>query len=98
MRNRISDSSGGEEYDWLAPLVVPESSSNSDSSKETTLENIAARSSLILALARPADDSSGEDMEVVASVELRLQPTDAKLLLFVRVGEDWLQVRGANSS
>ena len=70
MRNRM----GGTGEDWLAPLVVPEATS-SDRREEATLEEIAARSSLILALARP----SGEDMEVVASVELRLQPTDAKI-------------------
>lgn len=47
-----------------------------------SLEDIAARSSLILALARPVVDSSSsdkEEMEVVASVELRLQHTDAKI-------------------
>ena len=81
MRNRISDNNngGGEYYDWLAPLVVPESSSNGSTKETSTLEDIAARSSLILALARPANDSSGEDMEVVASVELRLQVTDGKI-------------------
>jgi len=79
MRNRISDNGNN---DWLAPLIVPDAASSSNNNpssnqKETTLEDIAARSSLILALARPFEGE--EDMEVVASVELRLQPTDAKI-------------------
>ncbi|KAL9187665.1 hypothetical protein ACHAXT_006043 [Thalassiosira profunda] len=72
MRNRMGGTA--EDCDWLAPLVAPEGGS-SGKKEASTLEEIAARSSLILALARP----SGEDMEVVASVELRLQPTDAKI-------------------
>ena len=53
---------------------------DSSGGKEATLEDIAARSSLILALARPVVDSSGEEsMEVAASIEVRLQPTDAKI-------------------
>lgn len=80
MRNRISNHGNYEvEYDWLAPLVVPEANDTSNE-KETTLEDIAARSSLILALARHHSEGEEEDnMEVVASVELRLQPTDAKI-------------------
>ncbi|KAL7532998.1 hypothetical protein ACHAXR_004978 [Thalassiosira sp. AJA248-18] len=79
MRNRISGTN--KDNDWLAPLVGPDTTTSNDSlnNKETTLEDIAARSSLILALARFDDDSSGGDMEVVASIELRLQPTDAKI-------------------
>lgn len=88
MRNRLYDGDGGGDddggggedngYDWLAPLVVPEVSDESD--KTFSLEGIAAQSSLILALARPTGSSSREgEMEVVASVELRLQPTDAKI-------------------
>jgi ribosomal protein S18 acetylase RimI-like enzyme len=82
MRNRMTDTrNGGEKNDeWFTPLVVP----NNDTSKndslnkcDKTLEDIASRSSLILALARSPD--GGKDMEVVASVELRLQPTDAKI-------------------
>ena len=67
-------------YDWLAPLVVPNDGDTVNDSTNT-LESIAARSSLILALARPIPTSttSGEEMEVVASIELRLQPTDAKI-------------------
>lgn len=83
MRNRMTDRGGSSRvqqndgFDWLAPLVVPDSTDPSDGTvtKTTTYENIAARSSLILALARPVDDT----MEVVASIELRLQPTDAKI-------------------
>ena len=86
MRNQISNNGNDVECDWLALLVVPDtSSSNISNNKEETisLENIAARSSLILALARPVIESSSSknegEMEVVASVELRLQPTDAKI-------------------
>ena len=82
MRNRISNNDGnsGGGCDWLAPLVAPETLNDSSGGKEATLEDIAARSSLILALARPVVDSSGEEsMEVAASIEVRLQPTDAKI-------------------
>ena len=68
--------------DWLAPLVLPNDPSNNDAFNENNraLENLASRSSLILALARHhASPNDGEEMEVVASVELRLQPTDAKI-------------------
>ena len=84
MRNRMTDTrNGGEKNDeWFTPLVAP----NNDTSKndslnksDKTLEDIASRSSLILALARHASPDEGKDMEVVASVELRLQPTDAKI-------------------
>ncbi len=86
MRNRISfddDSSetdatkGDDNYDWLAPLVVPESSSSSSSDiVQTSVEAIASQSSLILVLARKTDKG---EMQSAASVELRLQPTDAKI-------------------
>ena len=86
MRNRISfdDNSsetdatkGDDNYDWLAPLVVPESSSSSSSDiVQTSVEAIAAQSSLILVLARKPDKG---EMQSAASVELRLQPTDAKI-------------------
>jgi len=80
MRNRLAMENNGNgegEYDWLAPLVVPEpTSKESIDTTTTTCEQIAARSSLILALAR--DKGEGE-MEVVASIEVRLQPTDAKI-------------------
>ena len=88
MRNRIPDgdvipTATSEGYDWLAPLIAPDTENSNSAPNErekTTLEEIAARSSLILALARqPSDESPGEDVEVVASVELRLQPTDAKI-------------------
>lgn len=79
---------GDDGYDWLAPLVVSESSNDVKLSgfTESTMEEIAAQSSVILAMARPVEnnacdgeDSSKEDMEVAATVELRLQPTDAKI-------------------
>jgi len=82
MRNRLFNSGNGKEEDWLAPLIVPNDDNDAPedaaSRTETSYEEIAARSSLILALARPTSDQN-EEMEVVASVELRLQPTDAKI-------------------
>ena len=43
-------------------------------------ENIAAQSSLILVLARPIENSKdGMSIDAIATVELRLQPTDAKI-------------------
>ena len=88
MRNRMVEKGGNtreknnDEFEWLAPLVVPDSKDPSDKSVTTTtsIENIAARSSLILALARPVYSSNArKEMEVVAAIELRLQPTDAKI-------------------
>ncbi|KAL7440500.1 hypothetical protein ACHAXM_007234 [Skeletonema potamos] len=86
MRNRILVDRGNETtnqirnedgYDWLAPLVVPaDTSSSSSDATETSLETIAAQSSIILVLAKSTE--AGE-MESVASVEVRLQPTDAKI-------------------
>ena len=86
MRNRIAfddvssetDATiGDDNYDWLAPLVVPESSlSSSSDTAQTSVEAIAAQSSLILVLARKTDKG---EMQSAASVELRLQPTDAKI-------------------
>mmetsp|Transcript_18435 Transcript_18435/g.38405 ORF Transcript_18435/g.38405 Transcript_18435/m.38405 type:complete len:492 (-) Transcript_18435:18-1493(-) len=74
---------GDDGYDWLAPLVVSETSNGVT---ESTMEKIAAQSSVILALARhvpnnvcDGEDSCKKDMEVVATIELRLQPTDAKI-------------------
>lgn len=79
MRNRIVVHNENEttDYDWLAPLVVPDTtSSSSTDATETSLEMIAAQSSIILVLAKP---TGAGDMESVASVEVRLQPTDAKI-------------------
>ncbi len=83
MRNRMTERGRGtteqnyDQFDWLAPLVVPKSKDPSNGTATAiSYEDIAARSSLILSLARPGDDNT---MEVVASVELRLQPTDAKI-------------------
>lgn len=85
MRNRLTSGNG---VDWLAPLITPgiagSDDPGSDDSRienDTTLEDIAARSSLIFSLSRPKRESptfEGE-MESVASIELRLQPTDAKI-------------------
>ena len=79
MRNRIVVHNENEttDYDWLAPLVVPDSTlSSSPDNSETSLEMIAAQSSIILVLAKPTEAG---DMKSVASVEVRLQPTDAKI-------------------
>lgn len=47
---------------------------------DTEAENIAAKSSIILALGREVeDDTKNKNIEIVATVELRLQPTDAKI-------------------
>ena len=84
-----------DSYDWLAPLIRVDSNDDDDASTTTTsdssssLEEIAARSSLILTLARPSSESGEDDnMEAVASVELRLQPTDAK----IPFSQPWLDV------
>mmetsp|Transcript_19659 Transcript_19659/g.32234 ORF Transcript_19659/g.32234 Transcript_19659/m.32234 type:complete len:389 (+) Transcript_19659:19-1185(+) len=79
MRNRIvmDNEDATTNYDWLAPLVVPGTTSSlSSDTTETSLEIIAAQSSIILVLAKPTDAG---DMQAVASVEVRLQPTDAKI-------------------
>ena len=73
---------GTKKDDWLDPLVLPISDRSNNAAlneSEKSIEKIASRSSLILALARHASSSYGEQMEVVASVELRLQPTDPKI-------------------
>ena len=63
---------------WLSPLVSPHGSISASSStqKRLTSEEIAATSSLILILARMTEDNNPQ---VAASVEIRLQPTDAKI-------------------
>ena len=85
MRNRIVEDNENETtnqmrnddgYDFLAPLVVPDTTLSSSDATETTLEIIAAQSSIILLLAKPTEAG---DMQSVASVEVRLQPTDAKI-------------------
>ena len=79
MRNRIvvDNEHATTNYDWLAPLVVPSTTlSSSSDTTDTSLEIIAAQSSIILVLAKPTDAG---DMQSVASVEVRLQPTDAKI-------------------
>ena len=85
-----------DRYDWLAPLITVDDNDNVDASTTTasdsssSLEEIAARSSLILTLARPSSKNGegDDDMETVASVELRLQPTDAK----IPFSQPWLDV------
>lgn len=74
--NEVEDSS----HAWLSPLVLPDGSlpetSKAINMQSTSLEDIAAQSSLILALARWLPNN---ELEVSATVELRLQPTDAKI-------------------
>jgi len=98
--NQIYNNNGEDDsYDWLAPLITVDNNNDDDSVSTTTtsdsslsLEEIAARSSLILTLARPSsengEDDGDDDMETVASVELRLQPTDAK----IPFSQPWLDV------
>ncbi|KAL7538553.1 hypothetical protein ACHAWF_006119, partial [Thalassiosira exigua] len=81
MRNRISERG---ESEWLAPLIAPNDEWSSREGAST--EAVAARSSLILALARPAGPDG--ELEAVASVELRLQPPDAK----IPFSQPWLDV------
>ena len=97
MRNRITNACGEERKcnDWLAPLVPDNTDTSSyNSSNDMPLQDVASRSSLILALARtitPLDDNQGgkeEEIEVIASIELRLQPTDAK----IPFSQPWLDV------
>lgn len=104
MRNRLvntadqisMNNNNGEDdsYDWLAPLITVDNnddhSTTTASDSSSSLEEIAARSSLILTLARPSSENGEDDdnMETVASVELRLQPTDAK----IPFSQPWLDV------
>jgi ribosomal protein S18 acetylase RimI-like enzyme len=97
MRNRITNACGEERKcnDWLAPLVPDNTDTSSyNSSNDMPLQDVASRSSLILALARtitPLDDNQRgkeEEIEVIASIELRLQPTDAK----IPFSQPWLDV------
>lgn len=46
---------------------------------DTVAESIAAKSSVILALGREQGQENAKNIEIVATVELRLQPTDAKI-------------------
>lgn len=74
MTRMITD---GDEQKALSPLVSPDGSiSQLLEQKQSTTEEIAAKSSLILLLARVTLNNT---LEAAASVELRLQPTDAKI-------------------
>lgn len=65
------------ENNALSPLVLPDGSTNKlITGKLSTIEEIAAQSSLILVLARDTNDGNSQ---AAASIELRLQPTDAKI-------------------
>ena len=72
-------------FSWLSPLVLPDGSirQSSEILEEPAAEKIAAQSSLILVLVR---GTPSKDLEVAASVEVRLQPTDAK----IPFSEPWL--------
>ena len=60
-------------------LAPPNLSHASILDNDDTAEKIAARSSLILALGRPKSKDEGGTIDTIATVELRLQPTDAKI-------------------
>lgn len=69
----------GDENMVLSPIVLPDGSLCNKlptTQNQSTLEEIAASSSLILVLARNTQDGA---LQAAASVELRLQPTDAKI-------------------
>ena len=74
-----NDASSADSIRWLSsPLVLPDGSidQSSETLEPSAAEKIAAQSSLILVLAR---GTPSKDLEVAASVEVRLQPTDAKI-------------------
>jgi len=75
MRNKIGE--GVEMEDLLAAPPVM-------NINDTEAEDVAAKSSVILALGRRKEGSSTE-IEAIATVELRLQPTDAK----IPISEPW---------
>jgi ribosomal protein S18 acetylase RimI-like enzyme len=77
LRRRMSHMIEVSENDALSPLVLPDGSmSRLITGKLTNIEEIAAQSSLILVLARDTNDGN---VQAAASIELRLQPTDAKI-------------------
>lgn len=69
MRNKIGEGVKMEDL-LVGPPVM--------SINDTEAESVAAKSSVILALGRRKEGSSTE-IEAIATVELRLQPTDAKI-------------------
>lgn len=70
MKHRIGNSNDGNKDHLLnAPPVK--------SVNDVDAKDVAAKSSVILALAREKPD--GNDIEAIATVELRLQPTDCKI-------------------
>ena len=70
------ESKASDSFQWFSPLVTPDGSIVEKSHKPSTPEEIAAQSSLILVLARWLPN---KDLEAAASIEIRLQPTDAKI-------------------
>ena len=78
LRRRLSQVIvNGDSTMLLSPIVYPDGSCKLlTTPNQFTLEELAAASSLILVLARNTVDGN---LEAAASVELRLQPTDAKI-------------------
>ena len=74
LRSRMKDKL--EEVDLASPLAAKDDVG--DMSEEDSAQ-LAANSSLILALGRPKPEGESGTIEVIATVELRLQPTDAKI-------------------
>ena len=60
-------------------LASPLSANDDGDLSEEDAEELAANSSLILALGRPKPEGESGTIEAIATVELRLQPTDAKI-------------------
>ena len=73
LRSRMKDKL--HKVDLASPLVA---NGDVDMSEEGA-EELAANSSLILALGRPKREGESGTIEAIATVELRLQPTDAKI-------------------
>ncbi|KAL7539876.1 hypothetical protein ACHAWF_006528, partial [Thalassiosira exigua] len=77
---------GGGIHRGVVGVVAPNESSNSPIRKGAATEAVVVRSSLILALARPVGPDG--ELEAVWSVDLRLQPPDAK----IPFSQPWLEV------
>jgi ribosomal protein S18 acetylase RimI-like enzyme len=75
MRYRIDAS---KQFDNMSDNAILLSSPPITNANHSDAEAIAAKSSLILVLARPSKDSD-QQIDVIATVDVRLQPTDAKI-------------------
>ena len=74
LRSRMKDKL--ENVDLASPLAAKDDVG--DMTEEDSAQ-LAANSSLILALGRPKPEGESGTIEAIATVELRLQPTDAKI-------------------